>query len=425
MKDLIFISHANPEDNYFATWLAAKLNVLGYNAWVDVDDFKVGDAFFNTIQPLIKEKAIRFIAVNSEAYINKSKDQNTGVSRELNTAILVRDIENFILPIKIDLVSYSDFPSHYASWNTIDFSENWQDGLIDLVKQLVKMDIPKENSVKNPIDTWFKVIKNENKVIDKQEECFSNWFAFDLPEDIYIHYPENPSKEAFWSYPYPFTDEANRIISFSSDGSTESLKFRYSKKFKTHNLISSDEIKVDNSFVLKEPKKKVVRLLNQCFRHHLMKSDLSYWKKRDLNYFVRSQENKRVSLKERFGKTSRVLVGEKTAKINKRKQSVNWHYAINTRVELHPFPHYRLFYTLVFTDESGRGVNKTDSRNLRRSVPADWYNRKWFETMLAAMLKLSESSESEEIKIEIDENVFLSVSNLPVGSTIEKGYIEP
>ena len=34
MKDTIFISHATPTDNIFATWLATKLELCGYKVWV-------------------------------------------------------------------------------------------------------------------------------------------------------------------------------------------------------------------------------------------------------------------------------------------------------------------------------------------------------------------------------------------------------
>lgn len=36
MKDTIFISHATPTDNIFATWLATKLELCGYKVWVDL-----------------------------------------------------------------------------------------------------------------------------------------------------------------------------------------------------------------------------------------------------------------------------------------------------------------------------------------------------------------------------------------------------
>lgn len=35
-RDVLFVSHANPEDNDFAQWLTLKLVSLGYHAWSDV-----------------------------------------------------------------------------------------------------------------------------------------------------------------------------------------------------------------------------------------------------------------------------------------------------------------------------------------------------------------------------------------------------
>src|SRR5271157_1238700 len=32
-RRLLFISHANPEDNAFATWLATQLAIAGYEVW--------------------------------------------------------------------------------------------------------------------------------------------------------------------------------------------------------------------------------------------------------------------------------------------------------------------------------------------------------------------------------------------------------
>ena len=35
LKDTIFISHATPEDNEIAIWLASRLENAGYNVWFD------------------------------------------------------------------------------------------------------------------------------------------------------------------------------------------------------------------------------------------------------------------------------------------------------------------------------------------------------------------------------------------------------
>jgi hypothetical protein len=35
-RSLLFISHANPEDNAAAAWFATQLALLGYDVWCDV-----------------------------------------------------------------------------------------------------------------------------------------------------------------------------------------------------------------------------------------------------------------------------------------------------------------------------------------------------------------------------------------------------
>ena len=35
-RRLVFISHANPEDNEFASWLGTKLTAAGYEVWTDM-----------------------------------------------------------------------------------------------------------------------------------------------------------------------------------------------------------------------------------------------------------------------------------------------------------------------------------------------------------------------------------------------------
>lgn len=427
MKETIFISHANPEDNYFAAWLASKLQILGYKAWVDVEDLNAGDAFFTTIHPIIKEESICLVAVNSESYINKARSQDSGVSRELNTAISVKDIDNFIIPIRIDSIDFNDFPAHYASWNAIDFHNNWQNGLENLVKHFEKRKIIKTSENSNPFDVWFKAIKNRNQIIEKKERYYSNWFPFELPEYIYIHTPDCLENQINSLIPYPFVLEAKRMITFASDKTIkEQVPIHSTKKYKTVELIGSDTLEVDSVFTLKDVEKKLVRLLHFCIVKHLRNHDLSYWRKRNINYFKRSEFGDRpISLKKRHGKRSRVLVGEKSVKINGRKRTINWHYGISPRVRLHPKPHMRLGYTIVFTNDKERGLGQSISQTLRRSVPADWFNRKWYETMLASMVRISGPFDDENLYIEVDKEKYMKISNLPAGGEISKGYIEP
>ena len=63
IKQTIFISHANPEDNEFTRWLGAELTLAGYAVWYDLDRLRGGDVFWDKVENVIREEAIRFIAV--------------------------------------------------------------------------------------------------------------------------------------------------------------------------------------------------------------------------------------------------------------------------------------------------------------------------------------------------------------------------
>lgn len=426
MRSILFISHSNPDDNYFAAWLASKLSLLGYNSWVDVEDFRAGDAFFTKISPLITEKAVRFIAVNSKSYLNKSKNQNTGVSRELNTAITVNSIDNFIIPIKIDDCSFNSFPAHYASWNAIDFNNNWQKGLIQLVEELEKDKITKSTSLQNPIEIWHKTIKNKTSVVDKEESYYSNWLSLDLPNTVNVHWPENFTDEIY-SFPYPFIIEAKRIITFASSQTAEKhFRIKNSISFSTDEFQSLNDLVVDQFLIIIEPKKKLVKLMNVAFKMHLDKKGLSYWHRRGLHYFKHEEGAKKsVNLRKRFNKSSRLLSGIKSVTIQGKKQKINWHYAINASFDTTPFIHYKIYYTLTFTDSDGKGFGKKTSLGLRRSVPVDWYNRKWFEMLLAALVKISETESDTHIGVEIDDCRIFKINNEPIMEKSQKGYFEP
>src|ERR1039458_1577920 len=125
MKDTIFISHANPEDDYFATWLASKLSLFGYKVWVDVKNIKPGLYFNRDFERVIKENAVRFLAVVSEDYITKSKIDDTGVMNEILCARTVKDIEGFIIPLRYDDCDYGEFTVGIRGRLAISFEKNW------------------------------------------------------------------------------------------------------------------------------------------------------------------------------------------------------------------------------------------------------------------------------------------------------------
>jgi hypothetical protein len=434
-RDTIFISHANPEDDYYATWLASKLKLLGYKVWIDLDNLSAGDSFNTVIKPIIKNQAKIFIALTTINYTKKTDNQNSGVSRELNCAATINTNElghNFIMPVRFDNIDYNDFPYHYIGWNGINFNGNWQQGLIDITNELEKINIKKIKSEDDINTIWFKAIKAQNKPIKKIESYFSNWFGFELPEKIYIINPLSIDKETINKIPYPLTLEANQIITFTTKETIEKyIVIKDFRQFSTQEFLTNEDLLINSDFTLKEPRKKLIRLLNNTFHLHLRKKGLICWlrgKKSRVKvfYFRSNEQNKQVSLK-RYNKPRgrRILTGQTTEEINEKKQSVNWSFSIIPSADIEPQPHFKISYGIVFSDENYRRFEKAIHHKLRRSVPSDWFNRKWFETLLAAMLKVSNSLESEYIEIDIDENKFLRINNEPFNGISNFGYIEP
>jgi len=435
-RDIIFISHTTPQDNYFAAWLYAKLKDLGYHVWLDLEDISAGDSFNTVIRPIIQEKAKIFIATTTKTYATKAKDQNSGVSRELNCATTI-DIKslgnNFIIPIRVDDIEYDDFPYHYLGWNSINFYGNWQQGLIDLFKELDKIKIPKSEDMEDPITVWFNAIKSQNRVIPRKEKYYSNWFKLHLPENIYVHQPELYTEEDIYKIPYPLIIESYRIISFMKKESTDKFtQVKNCHRFAIESFFSNDELRVDNDFVLKEPRKKLIRLLNKSFQQHLSAKGLICWsrgerRKHKIFYFRNTPENRKPISLGRYSKSRsrRILTGRSTEIVEGERKIVNWHFALKAEADLEPIPHYKLFYAVVFTDKNFKRFDKELHHRFRRSIPSDWYNRKWLETLLAAMLFISPSKETEHISVSIDDASCMVIENEPFYGISEIGYYEP
>ena len=127
MRQTIFISHATPNDNALASWLAARLSSLGYRVWVDLEKLKGGDPFWRDIQAAIREQAVRFLCVVTQTSMTRQ-----GVLNEIAEACSAAKNLNdprFIIPLRGDFISWDDFPIQLKTLNGIDFSESWHRGL--------------------------------------------------------------------------------------------------------------------------------------------------------------------------------------------------------------------------------------------------------------------------------------------------------
>jgi hypothetical protein len=421
MKDTIFISHANPENNYFAAWLASKLRLLGYKVWVDVSDVDPGHYFNKEFEKAIKENSIRFLAVVSDDYLRKSKVDDTGVMNEILCARTIKDIEGFIIPIRYDNSDYSEFTVGLRGRGAVSVTDNWATGFHELVKYFEELRIPKSQVENNVILFWHEAQKIKSEAIERSEKYLTNWFPIKLPEDVFIHQPDDILNTDFNQMPFTYIREADRLISFTSTETIQAYsKVQSSSKFRTRDFFQDDTINVGRSFNLIEPKKKLIKLLNKIFTSYLYRQGLRSYEqanhKKVFLYPYSKEHCKMVNLKS-IGKSRRTIMGSNA--------EFTMYFAISHSASLFPEPCYRIFYTLIFSDKQGNFLSTDEQHELRRSVPSMWFNRKWLETLLAMMVKISQSNQQNKIWIQVDKSQYLNVDILPINIISQVGYIEP
>jgi hypothetical protein len=420
-KEIVFISHATHDDDYYAGWLASKLQALGYKIFIDLDNLRAGDTFFTVIQPIIQKEAYKFITLNTKNYISKAADPNSGVRKEINAAATIKSDLNFIIPIRFDDTDFNLFPMDYVGRKSIDFNKRWKEGLDELVNELEEFKTPQNNLETNPLKLWHKAVRVNNLIISAPETIFTNWFPIELPEYIYIHKPANLDKTSLGLIPSTTILESNHIISFASTETvSECLPLLDSKKVLTEEFISEDGLPINQNFTLLNPSAKLKNLLNKSFKAHCKWKGLKvYYQSGEKEvYYFQFRDNKPLSISlKKYGRSRIQLVG--------RKEGKNWHFAINAKTELLPFPHYRLFYHIIFTDEKYNLFEISQQHIARRGFASSLYNKKTFELLVGSMLALSPNIFCDSLLIKIDTDKHLKVDNKPLSFSSNTSYREP
>lgn len=419
-KEKIFISHAAPADNYFAAWLAAKLKLLGYDVWVELDELKFGDAFWPGIEDAIRNQSVKFLVVISKNYLEKVKDPFSGVFKELSCADRVK-IQNFKSPIRLDDVSYDDFPVQVMGLSGIDFHNNWGDGLDKLLASFKKEQIPCDiTKTENPLNFWLDAFKVKDVINQEEELIYTNWFAFNLPEKIYIHKPVVSSNLDLADIVYPYLEYNDRHICFfpKTDYPT-AITCALSTELTISAILNEKQIPIDDFLVFNEPRKKIVELLNKVFKHHLIQNYLKHYQQanNEVFYYPSSPENrKRISLKS-VNKTNVAITG-KTG-------DNTWSFGISHYAVLYPFPYFKIGSHIIFQTSDLTVLDQEEQTTLRKTFGFDWYNRDWLDTLLGMMIKVSGQDKELLIKIPINGDAELKVSVIPHSYKTDFGYYEP
>jgi len=192
MRDTLFISHATPQDNDFAIWLASRLEMLGYKTWLDKERLLGGEVMWGEIQSTIRDTAIKVLFVYSKNICDSNGNIKDGIDKELQYAESIakdNNFSDFIIPLHIDNSAFNSLIG-YNRIAQIPFNENWADGLKQLLKKLEKDNIPKTDDIRDStLSEWY-----ENEYISdcyitaKKELYYTSWWQIkEMPQQFYMY----------------------------------------------------------------------------------------------------------------------------------------------------------------------------------------------------------------------------------------------
>lgn len=424
MRKKIFISHAQPEDNVFATWLYLKLCSLGYDVWCELESLRAGAYFWDEIDTIIRQETAKFLFVASQA----SALKRGGIYDEFDFARTIasdNNLERFIFILKIDdAPSNSRIGQHRI--NSINFENSWATGLRTLLDELESDHIPKENAnYDNIASIWKKNINNEFQVVQKDEIYSSNWFPYvQIPTTLNfhkfnIHVPDNTP---VWKYKYPVKKFKDYIATFAG---CYDFQDEFPKTL-IYDAENSIEIPVqgilngsyETEFISNRDAKVLLQVLfNKAFNQHLNESGLwrykmasnklAFWYPKDS-----LEKDKAKGIK---------MVG----RLKRGKDSyINWHFGISGSSRLLPIPLYVIKSHIFFT-ENGKKLLPSASiqHKARRKQGKNWWNKQWREKLLHALIPIS--NENSLIEIRVGEHVSLAFSALPISFISPVTYMDP
>ena len=421
-RRLIFISHANPEDNVFAEWLATQLAIAGYEVWCDVTELLGGEKFWTDISEAIDHYAFRVLFVST-----LEGNRKPGTLRELQLARVAQqreELKDFIVPLKIDSLPFGAMEKGLRDLNIMRFDQGWAAGLARLLDLLEREGAPRSTTAgADCVSDWYrKSLDTTRKSYVTDDRHVSNWFRLDLPTWVYFHRFRGVAEQlptVAELHPYAYRLHGAHLISFSASpvGCADSFDANKVVKVKTHEFLGngSNVLGIQSQ----DAANIVTDLVRQAWEAEMRTRDFcSYTMSGQLAWFFRKGALKKERLyfgdRKTAGRRSyRQVVGIKSKRTaaGKPVPDGHWHYAISGTPQLLPFPRMVLKHHVVFTDDGQTPWDNADRMHrARRKVCKNWWNPHWRDRLLAVCEYLGDGTEVLTLPVGADEAVEMEVA---------------
>ena len=432
---VLFLSHANPEDNEFARWLSLQLARLGYPVWCDLTRLLGGEDFWSDIEVAIRQGAAKFLYV-----LSRHSNEKQGPLQELSVALAVarqKGLHDFIIPLRIDDLPYQDINIQLNRLNAIDFSNGWAPGLKRLAGKLELDGIPNDPRFSpSSVADWWSGGGNPGKSVLHSAEVYkSNWFPIEqLPEVAYLHsVPNFAERSDFWDLPFPYWEMRGIVLSFAhADNVNQYLRngVRVGDSFEVNPFDFLNGL--DSPFVVgeQEARRAMVGLLRKGWRSFVRSVGL--YEHRLSNgipafYLPDGLLRKNRVQISRTGRraTWRTLVGHRSRGhgIDGDPLKRYWHFAVDVPVGLEPWLVYKLVPHILFSTDGKTILDDGNVQRYRRSQGRDWWNAEWRDRTLGLMSWLAGGS--SHLLLPLGPGVSANIKSEPIHFMSPVTYEEP
>lgn len=435
-RRLLFLSHANPEDNVFAQWLATQLASAGYEVWCDVTQLLGGEKFWDDITEAIEQYAFRVLFASTI-----DSNRKPGTLRELRIALAAEEthgLKDFIIPLKADQFPFASTQESIQERNFVRFEENWAQGLSQLLNLLEREGAP-QSPVAGPacVADWYRRSVDETRrIVISDEKYFSNWFRLRLPETLYFHRSAGTTSQlgrmaADLSYPHRLHGDG--LLTFAPwDEVQEQLGTAVflsgTTALDTAGFVEDGDS--DLEIATFDANNIVSDLIRQAWEQELTRRGLRFYTLASgLNawFFGNGHLDKNRAYFTAFGgrKAYRQLVGRKSKRDTGGRlvPDGHWHYALSASPQLAPVPRLVLRHHVLFTDD-GQTPWTSDKRmhRARRGVCRNWWNREWRDRLFAFCGELGKGS--KEIPLPVSAGGSIRMTMIPISFISPWTYFE-
>lgn len=420
MKNKVFISHSNPDDNDQARWLGLQLITLGYDVWCDVFNLKGGEKFWKEIEDEIRNNTCKFLFI-----LTKNSNQKDGCLNELSVAEAVDKSMNdkrFIIALHFDAqLPYDDVNINLKRKIDLNFKTDWQQGLKDLLKifnehpVVEKKDSPDFKFIQ---EYWQNIYLQDRKPIEKKELYTSNWFPFiSFPESLYFHNFHGMVPPRFnWNrLPFPTFGYKKLTATFASCydfieqlPKTEKYNQSISRKYNVLKILNED---FEDEFISN-------RVLRNIINNLISVGFINTMKQKEQLMIYEMSNKIAFCFKEDFNDEKKFSFGQLVGKRKERQ----WHYAFSGFPDL--VHNVFVFRSHILLSESGVLVtSKRIQQSGRRKQGANWWNKHWKHKLLSTITNLID--EQGFLTIEVGANDYVLVAGEPLTFVSEISYNDP